>query len=121
MQVKEKETFKNLKTQADERVTTSFERTPKMSTYLVAFAVSKFVKKSNKDETFNVWVRPDAIGSAEYALDNGVDILSELEFYTNIKYYSSPKDNMGMTKMDQISIPQFAAGAMENWGLVTYR
>lgn len=97
---------------------TIFQQTPKMSTYLVAFVVSDYeVKRENAEEKrFGVWTRPDAINSTEFALKIGNETLKKLDEFTGIKYY-----NNTATKMDQISIPDFAAGAMENWGLVTYR
>lgn len=111
------------KTQKDEIKTTQFEETPKMSTYLVAFVISKYKYKSNDDDTSTVWTRPDVIDSASFALEHGDQVLDDLGKFTEIKYYSGKKKEltMGMKKMDQISIPQFRAGAMENWGLVTYR
>lgn len=99
-------------------ITTTFARTPTMSTYLVAFVVSDY-KSVKKNSTFNVWTKPQAIESAKYALEIGQPILTELEEFTGIKYYGEAGQKM--TKMDQISIPDFVAGAMENWGLVTYR
>lgn len=92
-----------------------FHQTPMMSTYLVAFVISDFEKYDKKDAKFNVWAKPPAIASAKYAYDYGKLILKELDDWTGIKYDSK------IAKMDQISIPDFAAGAMENWGLVTYR
>lgn len=86
-----------------------------MSTYLAAFVVSDFdfVAKG----TQKVYARPQAIreGLADYSLWTGVEILKILETYLDYEYTPS--------KMDQIAIPDdyFAAGAMENWGLVTYR
>lgn len=99
--------------------TTVFQQTPIMSTYLVAFVVSDYeVKRENAEEKrFGVWTRPDAINSTEFAFKIGNETLKKLDEFTGIKYYNMTE----ATKMDQISIPDFAAGAMENWGLVTYR
>lgn len=94
---------------------TTFLQTPVMSTYLVAFVVSDY--KKNGDKNFGVLTRPNAIKSTEFALEIGQEALAELNKFTGIDYNQSAN---GM-KMDQISIPDFAAGAMENWGLVTYR
>lgn len=98
-----------------DRVNTEFELTPKMSTYLVAFVISDFEKFNKTNNFYNVWTKHDAIDSARYAYNFGLQVLNELDEWTTIKYYSKIK------KLDQISIPDFAAGAMENWGLVTYR
>lgn len=104
---------------------TQFKKTPKMSTYLVAFVVAKYDHKgkNKRDDTFSVWTKPDSIDNVEFALEYGQKVLEELETYTGIKYYKPKKNepSMNMPKMDQISIPDFGAGAMENWGLVTYR
>ncbi|XP_014255315.1 aminopeptidase N-like [Cimex lectularius] len=82
-----------------------------MSTYLVAFVVSDFEHLSQG--TFHVWVRPEAIDQARYALDIGPKILQYFESYFQIPY--------PLQKMDMIALPDFAAGAMENWGLITFR
>jgi len=92
---------------------TTFEKTPMMSTYLVAFVISDYEKYSN-NETFNVWTRYNAINSTKYAYEFGESVLAELNEWTKIPYYSKIK------KMDQVTIP-ILGGAMENWGLVTYR
>lgn len=84
-----------------------------MSSYLVAFIVSDFAYLSNENENFKVWSRPNAIEFAKNALDIGQKALSFLEKYTGINY--------PIPKMDLAAIPDFAAGAMENWGLVTFR
>lgn len=84
-----------------------------MSTYLVAFVVSDFASIQNTNGTYRVWSRPNAITQSQYAFDIGIIELAALEADTNITYT--------LPKMDQISIPDFSAGAMENWGLVTYR
>jgi len=97
-----------------------FDTTPSMSTYLVAFVVSNFTALHNKEKTFNVWAKPTVEESAKkFAHDFGLKTLDELKDFTKIDYYGKEGQNMG--KMDQIAIPDFSAGAMENWGLVTYR
>ncbi|KAL8559955.1 hypothetical protein ACOMHN_041426 [Nucella lapillus] len=93
-----------------------FQTTPKMSTYLLAFVVSDFVSLSEitaNNVTYRVWARPESIEQARYALDVGVKVLTFFENYYNIPY--------PLPKQDMIAIPDFAAGAMENWGLITYR
>lgn len=84
-----------------------------MSTYLVAFVVSDFTHVA--EETHRVFSRPEliSVGDGDFALECGVAALSALEEYTGVEYT--------LPKMDQISLPHFSAGAMENWGLVTYR
>ena len=100
---------------SDNRYTTSFKTSPKMSTYLVAFVVSDYVNTTNAKGTFRVWTKEDAANQAKYALEVGEKVIGQLDEYTGIKYSEH------MEKMDQISIKDFTAGAMENWGLVTYR
>ncbi|XP_077329964.1 aminopeptidase N-like [Lithobates pipiens] len=93
---------------------TVFDKTPKMSTYLVAFIVSEF--KSVGNDKVKIWGRPKAIvdeKQAEYALNVTEPILEFFEKYYNVSY--------PLPKSDQVALPDFSAGAMENWGLVTYR
>lgn len=90
----------------------TFQKTPIMSTYLVAFVISKYKYRTNGNN-FAVYAEEDDIDTIEYALQKGKDILSGLETYLNITFE--------IPVMKQIAIPDFAAGAMENWGLVTYR
>ncbi|XP_072258837.1 aminopeptidase N-like [Pyxicephalus adspersus] len=92
---------------------TKFNTTPKMSTYLVAFIVSEFT--SVGDEKVKIWGRKKAIdlGQGQYALNVTKPILEFFESYYNVPY--------PLPKSDQIALPDFSAGAMENWGLVTYR
>ena len=53
------------------------------------------------------------ISKGKYALDLGKKLLNEYEKYFGIKY--------PLPKLDLIAIPDFAAGAMENWGAITFR
>ncbi|XP_041800155.1 aminopeptidase Ey-like [Chelmon rostratus] len=101
---------------------TSFEPTEIMSTYLLAFVVCEFgfIPQQNKTKTaddvfIRIWARKKAIeeGQGDYALEKTGPIL---EFFQ--EYYASPYP---LTKSDQIALPDFSAGAMENWGLITYR
>lgn len=93
-----------------------FEATPKMSTYLVAFIVGKFEvveKKTSGGTMVRVFVTPGKKHQADFALQVAVKTLSFYEDYFGIKY--------PLPVMDMIAIPDFASGAMENWGAVTYR
>ncbi|NXD18369.1 AMPN Aminopeptidase, partial [Nothocercus nigrocapillus] len=62
-----------------------------------------------------IWGRPQAIdeGQGEYALNVTGPILNFFEGHYNTAY--------PLPKSDQVGLPDFSAGAMENWGLVTYR
>ncbi|KAL6254854.1 hypothetical protein P5V15_014193 [Pogonomyrmex californicus] len=88
-----------------------FKETIPMSTYTVAFIVSEF--ESLKVDNFRVWARPSALNQAKYSLDLGVTVLDVLNNKFQLNYF--------LPKMDMVAVPDFDAGAMENWGLVTYR
>jgi aminopeptidase N len=91
-----------------------FEETQEMSTYLVAFIVSDFNSTdSNTKYNFTAWARPNAIDNAAYSQDVGPKLVEYFENYTGIEYK--------FPKIDQVAVPDFSAGAMENWGLITYR
>lgn len=84
-----------------------------MSTYLVAFIVSDFKVLKSEEDKFGVWARSEAINQSLYSLKIGPKILSHYEDYFQIKF--------PLPKMDMVALPDFSAGAMENWGLITYR
>ncbi|KAF9217277.1 Aminopeptidase 2 mitochondrial [Podila verticillata] len=96
-----------------------FATTPVMSTYLVAFIVGKFeyietvTKNLPTPITCRVYVLPGKTEEAKFALS--VTPLA-LEYFTELFGVAYP-----LPKMDLITIPDFESGAMENWGLVTYR
>jgi aminopeptidase N len=91
-----------------------FEETQDMSTYLVAFIVSDFNSADSKTKyDFTAWARPNAIDNAAYSQDVGPRLVEYFEDYTGINYT--------FPKIDQVALPDFSAGAMENWGLITYR
>lgn len=90
-----------------------YQRSVPMSTYLVAFIVSDFEVLRSADNHFGVWARREAINQSHYSLDIGPKILQHYENYFQIKF--------PLPKMDMVALPDFAAGAMENWGLITYR
>lgn len=93
-----------------------FDRTPVMSTYLVACVVGEYDYVEGKSED-GVIVRVfTPVGKREqgqFALDVATKVLPYYKSYFNIAY--------PLPKMDLIAISDFSAGAMENWGLVTYR
>ena len=98
------------------RKVVSFARTPVMSTYLVAIVVGEFDYVEGKSEE-GIKVRVySPVGKKEqgqFAMECGVRALT---FYS--KFFNCPYP---LTKYDMIAIPDFSSGAMENWGLVTYR
>lgn len=94
----------------------TFAQTPIMSTYLLAFLVGEFEYiETTNDEGVNVRVYTTA-GKKEqgqFALEVAAKTLSFYKDYFGIAY--------PLKKLDMIAVPDFAAGAMENWGAVTYR
>ncbi|KAL8176056.1 UNVERIFIED_CONTAM: hypothetical protein K2H54_019814, partial [Gekko kuhli] len=97
-------------------VEVKFARTPVMSTYLVAFVVGEydFVETRSTDGVLVRVYTP--VGKAEqgkFALEVAAKTLPFYKDYFNVPY--------PLPKIDLIAIADFAAGAMENWGLVTYR
>uniref|UniRef100_A0A8C1JSE7 Aminopeptidase n=1 Tax=Cyprinus carpio TaxID=7962 RepID=A0A8C1JSE7_CYPCA len=95
---------------------TTFEPTKNMSSYLLALVVSDYTNVTSANDTLiRIWARKKAIedGHGDYALNITGPIL---KFFEN--YYSVPYP---LSKSDQIALPDFYFGAMENWGLVTYR
>jgi len=95
--------------------TLTFARTPKMSTYLVAFLVGDF--QCTKGEADGVPIRacatPGKVAFTRSALEAAEYILPFYDRYFGIKY--------PMPKLDMIALPDFEAGAMENFGCITYR
>lgn len=69
--------------------------------------------------TYEVIARPEAIrqGQGEYAFTAGQALLAEMSDHTNYDFFSQHP----YLKMTQAAIPDFRAGAMENWGLLLYR
>jgi len=92
-----------------------FEKTPKMSTYLVYIAVGEFEFLEDKLDgiTLRVYTTPGKKIQGEFALDCMKKFLKFYEDYFGIKY--------PLKKLDLIALPDFAAGAMENWGAITFR
>ncbi|NXE54489.1 AMPE aminopeptidase, partial [Casuarius casuarius] len=95
---------------------TTFERSVPMSTYLVCFAVHQFEwieKTSASGKPLRIYAQPLQIQTAEYAANITKIVFDFYENYFNMSY--------SLPKLDKIAIPDFGTGAMENWGLITYR
>ncbi|CAG8951292.1 hypothetical protein HYFRA_00008042 [Hymenoscyphus fraxineus] len=93
-----------------------FHKSPKMSTYLVAFIVGElnYIETKKFRVPVRVYAPPNQnIEHGRFSLDLAA---RTLEFYE--KTFDS---DFPLPKMDMVAIPDFAAGAMENWGLITYR
>jgi puromycin-sensitive aminopeptidase len=93
-----------------------FAKTPKMSTYLVVLVVADMVsvkEKTKHGTTMGVWAVRGKEEQGRFALETSVKVLDYFNDYFKIPY--------PLPKMDHIAVPDFAAGAMENWGGITYR
>jgi tricorn protease interacting factor F2/3 len=99
------------------RKTVTFQKTPKMSTYLLYVGIGKFEEEKsrhNKTELYAASVaRPDSNIKTSLAFEAAQ---KSLEFYE--KYFGIPYE---LPKLHMIAVPEFAYGAMENWGAITFR
>ena len=95
--------------------TLKFATTPKMSTYLVAFLVGDF--QCTAGESDGVAIRscstPDKVALTPYSVDVAKYVLHYYNTYFGIPY--------PLKKLDLIALPDFEAGAMENFGAITFR
>ncbi|XP_059049752.1 membrane alanyl aminopeptidase-like [Achroia grisella] len=115
----------NMKRQNTTDLGNGYERdlyypSPIMSTYLVAFVISDFVlAKQSPDQSkpVGIYTRPEAINQTEFTFDFAVKSVDKLGEYLNVNYFLTNEQ----LKLDHVGLPDFRAGAMENWGLVTYR
>ena len=97
--------------------TTTFEKTPRMSSYLLAFVIGELHKKSARTKSgveVNVWATPaQNENTLDFALDIAARSIDFYDEYFGVKY--------PLPKSDHVALPDFSSGAMENWGLITYR
>lgn len=94
----------------------TFNKTPLMSSYLLAFIVGElnYVETKSFRVPIRVYATPDKdIELGRFSLDLAAKTLA---FYE--KEFDS---DFPLPKMDMVGVPDFNAGAMENWGLITYR
>lgn len=82
-----------------------------MSTYLVAFFVGDFYVM--KTRNVGVYTHESYINQAQYITSKSLRLIEAMENFTGVEYM--------LPKLDMLAIPDFSAGAMENWGLNTYR
>lgn len=100
----------------NDRLKTSFETTPVMSTYLLAFAhgnMTYLEAKTARGTLVRTYATPSKTVHTGFALETAVKYLQFYEDYFNIPY--------PLEKCDLIALPDFASGAMENWGMITFR
>ena len=94
--------------------TTTFQRSPRMPTYLLEFTAGDLKEvsaKSGKME-FGNWAIAGRESEGAYALANAQQILADYNDYFGFAF--------PLPKMDSIAIPGGFSGAMENWGAITY-
>jgi len=101
----------------DEKLMTKFATTPRMSTYLLAWVTGELHRKTATTTSgveVNIWATP---AQTPDSLDFALDIAKRsIEFYD--EYFGVPYP---LPKSDHVALPDFSSGAMENWGLITYR
>lgn len=93
-----------------------FQQSVEMSTYLVAFVVCDFKRISEmtkRNISVSVYAAESMLPQARYAVDIAARTMDYFESFFGVHY--------PLPKQDLIAIPDFGAGAMENWGLITYR
>ena len=105
-------------TQSGEDIrTTTFDTTPRMSTYLLAFAVGDFQRATSKTKNgveVNIYAtKAHPADSLDFALHHAVKTIEFFDEYFGVPY--------PLPKSDHVALPDFSSGAMENWGLITYR
>ena len=92
-----------------------FQTSPKMSTYLLYLGIGNFLYKATKlnNVDIRVYTTPDKIKYADLSLQYTKIFLDYFQKYFQIRY--------PLPKLDMLAIPDFASGAMENWGAITFR
>jgi len=95
--------------------TLKFLTTPRMSTYLVAFLVGDFQCSSGESDgvAIRVCATPDKVALTPFGVEVTKQVLHYYNQYFGISY--------PLKKLDLIALPDFEAGAMENFGAITYR
>ena len=95
--------------------TVKFQKTPKMSTYLLFLGIAEFESITDKQGEIevNVYTHPGLLQFAKDALEFGKKALDYCQNYFDIPY--------PLPKLDLISSPEFSQGAMENWGAILFR
>lgn len=108
-----------VKTQREEedQLITVFETTPRMSSYLVAWVAGELQKKTTTTKSgveVSIWsTKAHDPSNLDFALDIAARTIDFFDEYFGVPY--------PLPKSDHVALPDFSAGAMENWGLITYR
>lgn len=101
----------------DNLLVTTFDTTPRMSTYLLAWVTGELHRKTATTKSgveVNIWATPaQPANSLDFALDIATRTIDFFDEYFDTKY--------PLPKSDHVALPDFSSGAMENWGLITYR
>lgn len=101
----------------EDQAVTTFDTTPRMSTYLLAFVVGELQKQTGRTKSgveVNVWATyAHPSESLAFPLEVAVGTIDFFDDYFGVPY--------PLPKADHVAIPDFSSGAMENWGLITYR
>lgn len=104
-------------TALDGATVSRFDTTPRMSTYLLAWVVGDLQKQTATTKggvEVNVWAtRAQPVDSLVFPLEVAVRTIDFFDDYFGIPY--------PLPKADHVALPDFSSGAMENWGLITYR
>ncbi len=98
------------------KIVTVFERTPRMSSYLLAFAFGDLAYKEARTKTgtaVRAYATPDKKHLLDFVLKTAVRCIDFFEDYFQTPY--------PLAKLDVVGLPDFSSGAMENWGLITFR
>ncbi len=107
---------KETRDRAAKKKTLHYGITPVMSSYLLCFVVAdlEFVESRGKGGIpIRVWTTPGKKEQGRFALEAARHALTYFADWFAIPY--------ALPKLDMVALPDFASGAMENWGLVTYR
>lgn len=94
----------------------SYFRSPVMSTYLLAFIVGELEKVTARTAAgaeVNIYATPGKLDQTAFSLAAATKVLDFFSDYMGVGY--------PLPKCDLVGIPDFASGAMENWGLITFR
>lgn len=101
----------------DDWLVTRFETTPRMSSYLIAWVVGDLQKQTATTKSgveVSVWAtKAQKPASLAFATTMAARVIDFFNDYFGVPY--------PLPKSDHVALPDFSAGAMENWGLITYR